>query len=213
MIREPNFRIIFDFRPALIFLKFHSKVCRMSLLISDFVGKIPIPVMLESVIERGYEYWEKFKRMNCLRTQIRNKITAISWICKYYSISNCMFQFKTHIWELIGINMGRYFHAASYLLEKVDKAHDWFLRELHVTSAHASMEYAFAPSNLKRNIGSLDFLQKRMHLPWQPVANQLDYHMDPKKTPRSLIEIKYNFTVREISGLSIEYNLTNKIFL
>ena len=55
-------------------------------------------------------------------SQMRPKIAAILRTREYYNTSSLMFQFKTHIWGLIETNMGGYFHAASYLLEKIDRA-------------------------------------------------------------------------------------------
>ena len=95
-------------------------------------------------------------------SKIRPKITVILRTRGYYSTSNLIFQFKTHIWGLIEINMGGYFHAASSLLEKIDKAQNRFLRELELTPEYAFLEHAFAPPSLRRNIGVLGFLHKRV---------------------------------------------------
>ena len=97
-----------------------------------------------------------------LMFQIRPKIIAILRIRGYYSTSNLIFQFKTHIWGLMDTNMGGYFHAASYLLQKTDKAQNRFLCELNVIPDIAFMEYAVVPPSLRRNIGVLGFLQEQV---------------------------------------------------
>ena len=55
-----------------------------------------------------------------LLSKIRPKITAILRTRAYYSTSDLIMQFKIHIWGLIEANMGGDFHAATYLLTKID---------------------------------------------------------------------------------------------
>lgn len=69
--------------------------------------------------------------------QLRPKIISISIekflrIREYYSIYNLIFRLKINIWKWIEINMEEYFHAVSYLFEKIDKIQSRFLRELQV---------------------------------------------------------------------------------
>jgi len=59
--------------------------------------------------------------------KIRPKITAILRTRAYYSVPDLVTQLKTHIWGLIEVNMGGYFHAASYMLAKIDHAQNRFL--------------------------------------------------------------------------------------
>ena len=58
--------------------------------------------------------------------------------------------------------MGGYSHAAASLLEKIDDVHYRFLRDLGVAADDASLEFAFAPPSLRRNIGILGLLHKRV---------------------------------------------------
>ena len=48
------------------------------------------------------------------------------------------------------------------MLEKIDDAHHRFLRDLQVTSSDAFINHAFAPPSLRRNIGILGLLHKRV---------------------------------------------------
>jgi hypothetical protein len=58
--------------------------------------------------------------------------------------------------------MAGYFHAAPSLLAKIDAAQSRFLHELDLTSVYAFMEFNFAPPSLRRNVGVLGLLHKRV---------------------------------------------------
>ena len=95
-------------------------------------------------------------------SKIRPKITAILRTRGYYGTSDLILQFKTHVWGLIEINIDGYFHACSTLFAKIDSAQNHFLHELGLSSVHALEEYNFAPSSLRRNVGALGLLHKRV---------------------------------------------------
>ena len=82
---------------------------------------------------------------------------------RYYTTAELVLQFKTHIWGLIEIRMESYFQAASSLLQKIDDAHYRFVRELGST-AEAFLEHRLAPPSLRRNIGILGLIHKRVFL-------------------------------------------------
>ena len=67
--------------------------------------------------------------------KIRPKITAILRTRGYYSTAELVLQFKTHIWGLMEMSIGGFFHAAPTLLMKLDSAQDHFLRELGLSPA------------------------------------------------------------------------------
>ena len=147
-------------------------------------------------------------------SKIRPKIRAILRTRGYYSIPNLILQFKTHIWGLIETNMGGYFHAASYLLENIDKAQNRFLRELGITPEHAFMEHAFAPPSLRRNIGALGFLHKRVlgkcHpstaslLPfWTNQPEEIRARGHSKKLYGHFVEIRYQRAIYDRSIFSM----------
>jgi len=97
-----------------------------------------------------------------LLSKIRPKITAILRTRGFYSIPDLVSQYKTHIWGLIEVNIGGYFHAASSLLAKIDHAQDRFFHELGLTSAQALLDFNAAPPRLRRNIAALGLLHKRV---------------------------------------------------
>ena len=69
-----------------------------------------------------------------LASKILPKSTAILIRTRaYYSTSDLILQYKTHIWSLVEINCGGYFHAATSLLDKVDQVQRSFLHHLGVS--------------------------------------------------------------------------------
>ena len=80
----------------------------------------------------------------------------------HYAIKDLISQFKTHIWGLMECHNGGIFHACSSLLEKLDAIHFKFLRDIGSDHANAFLEFNFAPPTLRRNIGILGLLHKRV---------------------------------------------------
>ena len=97
-----------------------------------------------------------------LLSKIRPKITAILRTRGFYSVPELITQFKTHIWGVMEVNIGAYFHAATSLLEKLDHAQNRFLHELGISAEQAFLEFNFAPPRLRRNIAVLGLLHKRV---------------------------------------------------
>ena len=58
--------------------------------------------------------------------------------------------------------MGGYFHAATGWLAKIDHAQNRFLHALGLSPDQALLDYNFAPPSLRRNIGILGLLHKRV---------------------------------------------------
>ena len=71
-------------------------------------------------------------------------------------------QFKTHVWSLMEIHSGGMFHASPHLWNKIDEVQRRFLRDLRITEENAFMMYNFAPSQMRRRIGILGLLHKRV---------------------------------------------------
>ena len=80
----------------------------------------------------------------------------------YHSIADLNMQFKTHIWGLIEVHNGGYFHAIPSLLDKIEHAQNRFLRELEVSPEQAFLDFNFAPPRIRRNTAVLDLLNKRI---------------------------------------------------
>ena len=112
-----------------------------------------------------------------LLSKIRPKCNAILRTQAYYSTVELIQQYKTHIWCLVELHSGGYFHAAESLLDKIANVQARFLSKLGVSEQDAFLNYNFAPTELRRNIAVLGVLHKRVlgkcHrsfeplLPWQ----------------------------------------------
>ena len=57
---------------------------------------------------------------------------------------------------------GGMFYAALYILEKIDAVHYHFLGKLEISAEEAFASFNFAPPNLRRDIGILGLLHKRV---------------------------------------------------
>ena len=117
-----------------------------------------------------------------LLSKIRPKSTAILRTRGYYSAPELLNQYKTHIWCLVELHSGGYFHAATSLLEKVDQVQRNFLQKLEISESTAFLEFNFAPSVLRRNIGILGLLHKRVlglcHCSFEQLLLWLSQHPD-----------------------------------
>ena len=79
----------------------------------------------------------------------------------------------THVWGIMATHNGAIFHASSYLLQKLDDAQRHFLEELGMSEAIAFCEHNFAPPSLRRDIGVLGLLQKRVLGKAHPIFQKL----------------------------------------
>ena len=59
-------------------------------------------------------------------------------------------------------HMGGIFHAATYQLARIDRAQNRFLRELGLSSEQALLDHNFPSPQIRRNIGILGLLHKRV---------------------------------------------------
>ena len=97
-----------------------------------------------------------------LLSKIRAKSSAILRTRAYYSVPALINHYKTHIWGLVEVHCGGYFHAASSLLEKIGQVQRSFLNKLGLSEEEAFLNHNFAPCCLRRNIAILGLLHKRV---------------------------------------------------
>ena len=97
-----------------------------------------------------------------LLSKIRPKSTAILRTRGYYSNAELLSQYKTHVWCLVELHVGGYFHAATTLLDKIDQVQNSFLHKLDISVSKAFLDFNFAPTVLRRTIGILGLLHKRV---------------------------------------------------
>ena len=101
----------------------------------------------------------------CIETILskgRPKIRALLRLKDMYSLSTMLNQYKTHVWSSTEYHNGALILAVHNQLQRIDKMQRWFLHELQVTDTQAFVEYNFAPPSIRRRIGILGFLHKRV---------------------------------------------------
>jgi len=122
----------------------------------------------------------------------RPKMNALLRTRGIYNHKDMFQQFKTHIWGGMEYQNGVILHAAPSSLDKIDRLQRHYVHELQLTEESAFLDYNFAPPSLRRDIGILGFLHKRVlgqcheavvrmfpflpvHEPWHD--KQLDSHL------------------------------------
>ena len=71
-------------------------------------------------------------------------------------------QYKTHVWNIREYQNGTIMHAAPSALAKLDDMQRSFVNKIHLTEEVAFLDFNFAPPCLRRDIGILGFLHKRV---------------------------------------------------
>ena len=97
-----------------------------------------------------------------LAFMLKPKIKAMLRLKSVYGLSNMIQQFETHIWGYYEHHNGSILHACDTTVNKLDRLQTHFLHELHIDPEPAFLEYNFAPSVLRRDIGLLGFIHKRV---------------------------------------------------
>ena len=90
------------------------------------------------------------------------KINAMLRIANLYTKTDMIQQFKTHIWGYFEYSCGSILYATENQLQKIDNIQTRFLRHLNIDEDVAFLEYNFAPTMLRRDIGILGFIHKRI---------------------------------------------------
>ena len=113
------------------------------------------------------------KALEKILAQMRPKIKAILRMRQYYDVKELISQFKTHIWGIMETHNGAIFHASSSILSRLDDIQRQFLKEIGETERSAFLDFNFAPPLLRRNIGILGVLHKRVIGKSHPIFQQL----------------------------------------
>ena len=126
-------------------------------------------------------------------------------------------------WDLLECHNGGIFHAASYILSKIDDVHYNFLEKIGVSAEEAFLNYNFAPPTLRRDIGILGLLHKRVLGLGHPIFQQLfpfivDVGGDhlcaghDKQLHSHLSEANFQLSMfcRSIFGMTYVYNLLSQ---
>ena len=144
----------------------------------------------------------------------RPKVNALLRTRGLYDLSNMFMQYKTHVWGLAEYHNGCILHASWTTLSKLDRLQRHFVHELLLTEESAFIDYNFAPPSLRRQIGILGFIHKRVlggcHiaiaqlLPWAQHhgiwhTKQIDCH-------NSQCICRHNLFNRSLFGVAQIYN-------
>ena len=118
-------------------------------------------------------------------SKIRLKIRAIVRLAHVYSPAKLVSQYKCHIWGLREYSNGAIILAAPSQLKRLDKVQRGFLQDIGMTDTETFVVHNFAPPSLRRCIGLLGLLHKRVLGKYHPgLAHvlpfaeglQADYH-------------------------------------
>ena len=114
---------------------------------------------------------------------------------------------------------GGIFHASDTLLHRLDSAQHHFLIEIDMHTATAFTDHNFAPPTLRRNIGILGLLHKRVLGKCHPIFQKLlPFHSDVfgwiraeehnKQLYNHILEVHYQQALhrRSVFGMVTQYN-------
>ena len=94
--------------------------------------------------------------------RVRTKIRAFLRLRHLYPMHTMLHQYKAVVWGITEYSNGVLILAPPCQLRRLDKLQRWYLRELGISDQDAFVHYNFAPPTLRRNIGLLGFLHKRV---------------------------------------------------
>ena len=113
----------------------------------------------------------KLSMQSCIEdvlSKARPKIRALLRLRHMFSIASLISQYKIQIWGFSEYSNGALLMATDSQTKRLDKMQRWFLHELGVTDFDAFSVHNFAPPSLRRRIGILGFLHKRVLHQCQP---------------------------------------------
>ena len=97
-----------------------------------------------------------------LLARCRPKIRALLRTKNMYSVSDMITQFKTHIWGLLEYHTPAIYYGIRSLVAKVDHLQESFLAKLDVSIDDVFLHHNMAPLKVRRDIGLLGMLHKRV---------------------------------------------------
>ena len=100
--------------------------------------------------------------IDSLLKTLRPKARALARLKHILSVSNILNQYKAHIWSKSEYHSGALIIAGEIKLRKFDKMQRGLLYELGLNDKTAFVDHNFAPPSLRRAIGILGFLHKRV---------------------------------------------------
>ena len=106
-------------------------------------------------------------------TKARPKIRSLLRVKHMYSVRDMLGQFKFHVWSIIEFHNGALIMGIPCQVARLDSMQRSFLNELGLTEEEAFVHHNFAPLGLRRRIGILGLIHKRVlqkcHPAWMNV--------------------------------------------
>ena len=96
-------------------------------------------------------------------SRTRPKVKALLRSHRFYTTTDMVQQFKTHILCHLECNSGGFYHALDTVLAPLDNLQTQFVKSLGLTIEQAFLEYNLAPLRLRRDIAMLGLLSKCVH--------------------------------------------------
>ena len=100
--------------------------------------------------------------IDSILSRSRPKITVMLRTRGKYDVSDMIIQYKIHIWGHSEYQNGCIMHACRTLLGKLDSMQRRFVYGLHLCEESAFCNYNFAPPSVRRDIGMLGLIHKRV---------------------------------------------------
>jgi len=97
-----------------------------------------------------------------ITARARPKIKALLRSRAYYDYVDMLTRFKTHVWGLIEYHHGAILHSCESNLDNIDQLQNKFVRDIRLTKEMAFLDHNLAPLGLRRDIGSLGIIRKRV---------------------------------------------------
>ena len=117
----------------------------------------------------------------------KSKINAMIRISNLFTSTDMIHQFKFHMSGYFEYSQAGILHAAETQLKKIDDLQNRFLKHLGINPTNAFLEHNFAPIMLRRGIGMLRFIHKRILDDCHPKIMKLTARS--AKDPNLLLEL------------------------
>ena len=145
----------------------------------------------------------------------RPKVRALIRIKHLFSVASLVNQYKTHVWGFSEYSNGAIILASPFQLKRIDRMQRWFLKEIGITDTEAFLVHNFAPPSLRRTIGILGLLHKRVlclchpgliqALPFSQ-ENRLIYHNKTLHTFLGDVRVNHKLYFKSLYGYTHMYN-------
>ena len=100
--------------------------------------------------------------IDSLVARARPKVQALLRTRAMYPVADMLMQYKTHIWSILEYQNGTIMHAAPSSLAKLGDLQKNFVHTFLLTEVLAFLDFNFAPICLRRDIGVVRFLHKKV---------------------------------------------------